>query len=90
MDFELNFETPYFQKECYFLINISQDTNLIIVQYMHINRCQKFQGYSAKQLCNNILMKINSDLNNYHTAYLSRELAKAEMCLIFNQVYIQS
>nr|YP_010336146.1 hypothetical protein MW609_pgp147 [Chroodactylon ornatum]UNJ14552.1 hypothetical protein [Chroodactylon ornatum] len=81
-----------YQKDTYFLISIEEQTCCIHVKYINTQKKihEVFNGYSARDLLNKILLKYDSSLNNSHSAYLGRELMKAEISLILQQKYIQS
>lgn len=76
----------------YFLINLSNQKNIIRVTYMNQNKsiCELFTGVCARDLSNQILLKYSSSLDSFHSAYLGRELMKAEISLILKQRYVQS
>ena len=76
----------------YFLINLSNQKNIIQVTYINQSNfvSESFTGVCARDLSNLILLKYSSSLDGFHSAYLGRELMKAEISLILKQRYIQS
>nr|YP_010335755.1 hypothetical protein MW631_pgp147 [Chroothece richteriana]UNJ14161.1 hypothetical protein [Chroothece richteriana] len=84
--------TSNYQKDIFVLISIQEQRCCIHVKYINPQKKinEVFSGYTARDLLNKILLKYDSSLNNSHSAYLGRELMKAEISLILQQKYIQS
>nr|YP_010336541.1 ribonuclease Z [Rhodospora sordida]UNJ14947.1 ribonuclease Z [Rhodospora sordida] len=84
--------TYFYQDSQHFLIYVDKATSSIHAKYIHAkhNTQELFSSYTARDLCNKILLKHQSKINNFHSAYLGRELLRAEISLILGQDYVQS